>query len=118
MTIITDASRMTAWPIFAAWLLAAAALAPVAEAQSGPVPAADARTPVVPLAYQSPFAGYRPFSDDSVSPWREVNDLVGRIGGWKAYAREAYDASKREKAGASGMPPAAEWPATAVPAAR
>lgn len=38
---------------------------------------------------KSPFAGYRPFSDEPLSPWRSANDTVHRIGGWQAYGREA-----------------------------
>lgn len=61
------------------------------------------------LQYKSPFAGYRPFASGAVGPWREVNDEVARIGGWKAYAREAYEASKeaapaREAAKPSAAP--------------
>ena len=62
-------------------LFAAAAVAqPVAK----PVqPAAP-----MPLAYTSPLRAYRAYSDQTVQPWREANDLVGRIGGWRSYAKE------------------------------
>lgn len=49
----------------------------------------DARAAVPPLKYESPLAIYRAYADQDVAPWRESNDTVGRIGGWKAYAREA-----------------------------
>ena len=39
-------------------------------------------------AYRSAFDGYRGFTDQPVQSWRKANDDVGRIGGWKAYARE------------------------------
>lgn len=55
---------------------------------------ADPRAQVPSLRYSSPFAGYRPFAAGAVGPWKGVNDEVARIGGWKAYAREAYEASK------------------------
>ena len=38
--------------------------------------------------YQSAFEGYRAFREQPVGSWRQANDLVGRIGGWQAYARE------------------------------
>ena len=38
--------------------------------------------------YRSAFEGYRRYDDQPVGSWREANDLVGRIGGWQAYARE------------------------------
>ena len=34
-----------------------------------------------PSAYRSAFAGYRPFKDQSVASWRDVNREVGQIGG-------------------------------------
>ena len=48
-----------------------------------PVSGAGRATP-----YQSAFEGYRAFREQPVGPWRQANDLVGRIGGWQAYARE------------------------------
>lgn len=65
--------------------------APIGVAQA-PAPAASAASaPAAPgrLGYRSAFDGYRSFSDQPVVSWREANDLVGRIGGWQAYAREA-----------------------------
>lgn len=68
------------------------------------------------LIYRSPFEGYRPHRDITPGPWRAMNDEVARIGGWKAYAREAHEAST---AGASTGPKglAPEAPA-ASPGAR
>ena len=39
-------------------------------------------------AYASAWAGYRPWRDEAVGDWRQANALVGRIGGWRTYARE------------------------------
>ncbi len=64
--------------------LAAALFAAAAAAQSPPAAA--------PLPYRSAFEGYRPFADQEVAPWKQANDEVGRIGGWRAYAREAHAA--------------------------
>lgn len=50
---------------------------------------ADARAVVPPVMYVSPFAGYRSFKDERVADWKNANDVVGQIGGWKVYAREA-----------------------------
>jgi hypothetical protein len=48
---------------------------------------------VVPAAqYRSGFEGYRYLRDEPVLSWKESNDLVGRIGGWRVYAREAAPA--------------------------
>ena len=68
---------------------------PAASAASSP--AASAR-----LGYRSAFDGYRSFNDQPVVSWREANDLVGRIGGWQAYAREGQGGA----AGGMGEMPA------------
>lgn len=52
----------------------------VAQTQVQAKPA-DPRTEVSAPGYQSAFAGYRPFRDEKLLPWREVNDEVGRVGG-------------------------------------
>lgn len=39
--------------------------------------------------YRSALEGYRPFTEEKVLPWKETNDTVRRVGGWKVYAREA-----------------------------
>ena len=49
----------------------------------------DPRAPVPALTYQSPLAGYRALGDNKAVPWKDANETVNRIGGWKAYAREA-----------------------------
>ena len=74
------------WSLMATCLLAG----PVAAQPSiRAVPAALAAS--VP-AWRSAFDGYRPFDDAPVAAWRASNDTVGRIGGWRAYAREAQEA--------------------------
>ena len=45
---------------------------------------------VVPAAdYQSAFGQYERRSAGVSIPWKSANDEVARIGGWRAYAREA-----------------------------
>lgn len=41
------------------------------------------------LQYTSALATYQGYTDQAVQYWREANDRVGRIGGWRAYAKEA-----------------------------
>lgn len=64
-------------------LLHAAALTPMAIFAAQPAatghPATTASTPSV--NYESAFTGYRPFIDEKLAPWRDVNDEVGRVGG-------------------------------------
>ena len=40
-------------------------------------------------SYTSPIADYQKFTDEKVLPWKEANDKVAEIGGWRAYAKEA-----------------------------
>lgn len=74
----------------------------VAPAQAAP-PASASNASAT--GYRSAFEGYRPFKDQPVQSWREANDLVGRIGGWQAYAREGQ-----------GGPPAGSVPGASGPA--
>ena len=70
-------------------VLFAPAATPVALAQQASAPAAPAAAAGARPAYRSAFDGYRGFTDQPVESWRKANDDVGRIGGWKAYARES-----------------------------
>ena len=77
--------------LVAAAVALAAALA--AHAQSA-APAArpdplDPKAGMATLSYESSFARYRRLGETQSVPWREANDAVARIGGWRAYAREA-----------------------------
>jgi hypothetical protein len=47
--------------------------------------AAQAQAP----AWRSAFDGYQPFSEEKTLAWPQANETVQRIGGWRAYAREA-----------------------------
>lgn len=40
------------------------------------------------LQYKSAIGSYQAYADQEVLSWREANDRVGRIGGWRAYAKE------------------------------
>lgn len=64
----------------------------------------DAQAPVPPLVYRSALGSYRPYADTTPSPWVESNERVGRVGGWRAYAKEAQQSDA----------PAADKPASAA----
>lgn len=52
----------------------------------------DLTTPAplsITLSYRSAFADYRPYSEQPIVSWREANDNVGKIGGWRVYSKEA-----------------------------
>ncbi|VXB78959.1 conserved exported hypothetical protein [Pseudomonas sp. 8BK] len=50
----------------------------------------DAQAATPALHYQSPLKAYQGFSEQPLHNWREANDLVGRIGGWRTYSQEPY----------------------------
>lgn len=56
----------------------------------------DAAASVPPLLHESAITRHRRAAaaraPDAALPWREANDQVARIGGWRAYAREAQAA--------------------------
>lgn len=70
-------------------LAAGLALAGAALAQA-PAPAAPAAS-----GFQSALEGYQPYTDEKMVPWKEANDSVGRIGGWRAYAKEAQQTQQQ-----------------------
>ncbi len=51
----------------------------------------DAKAGVPTLTYESSFVQYRPLGDAKPVSWREANDTVARIGGWRVYAREGQE---------------------------
>ncbi len=106
-------------PIPVRRMLPAVALIVAATAQAGQLaPTAgrasplDARADVPAVTYESAFARYRPHADEKLRPWKDSNDNVGRIGGWRSYAREA---AQEEPAAAPG-PKASGSEGRAVPA--
>jgi hypothetical protein len=85
------AARAAAWACCAATLLAAAAQAQPARpatAAAKPDPL-DARAPVPPATHLPALRAYRPAGDTPVGSWKDANDTVTRIGGWRVYLREA-----------------------------
>ena len=54
-------------------------------------------------SYRSAFAGYRPFSEQPLTPWRQANNAVAQIGGWQAYAREGQG-KESDAPAAAGKP--------------
>ena len=64
------------------------AFAQSSSAQMTPDSKSTAPSPVT-FAYRSTFTDYRAYSDQPLGSWREANDSVGRVGGWREYAKEA-----------------------------
>jgi hypothetical protein len=104
-------------------LLFAMLLAAQAQAQS---PATTRPDPLDPKAqvpavrYESSFAQFRRIGDDKPVAWREANDAVARIGGWRVYAREAQqpDPVAEEKPAVPAQAPAQMPSIAPAPAAK
>lgn len=67
------------------------ALALLATAAFAQTPAdSEASKAALPtqLQYLSAIGAYQAYVDQPVQPWRQANDRVGEIGGWRAYAKE------------------------------
>lgn len=58
------------------------------EPAKGPTKPGSGSSDPFALDYRSAFSNYRRYDEQMVG-WREANDTAARIGGWKAYAREA-----------------------------
>ena len=94
-------------------LVALVALAPSALAQQrAPQPhPADPAAKAPAVKYESAFAGYTPFREEKLAPWREVNDDVGKVRGHAGIFGGAGHA------GHATDKPAQPTPATSQPAA-
>ena len=98
--------------------LNAQAQAPAKAARPDPL---DAKASVPALRYASSLSTYRRGGDDQPVSWRDANDTVTRIGGWRAYAREApqpdpLPAAKPGDAAAATKPADAAASAKPMPA--
>jgi hypothetical protein len=49
----------------------------------------DPQARVPAASYTSALSTYRRLGEDKTLPWKEANETVNRIGGWRAYARKA-----------------------------
>lgn len=69
-----------------------------------------------PANFQSAMDGYKPYNDEKTGNWKEANERTARIGGWKAYAKEAAQTEAAPDAGhAEHAKPAPVQPAQAKP---
>ena len=88
------------------FFMAACGLASLLGMAAHAQPAAPPTPP--PLAFQSAFQDYQPYTDDKIVNWKDSNDTTARIGGWRAYAKEASAPSTTP----TPTPAAATAPAT------
>lgn len=80
----------------------------------------DPKASVPAVRYDSAFAQFRRLGHEKPVPWRDANDAVARIGGWRAYAREVHQpepATQAKPVPSSQLPTPTQAPASA-PAAQ
>ena len=111
-------SKAALLPLVVAGLLAGI---PSAQAETPSVPSrqrsdpSDANAAVPTANYQSAFGQYERRNADPPISWKSANDEVAKIGGWRAYAKEAGRAnSANDKAAAP--PTASDANASGKPA--
>lgn len=99
LTDVAPAASLALVAVLAA--LSVLTLPSAAVASPGPSPAAsagrgdpaDPARPVPRLEHRSVLGAYRAAHDVPAVDWRTANQTVNRIGGWRAYAREAAAAA-------------------------
>ena len=96
-------------PMPARWLaILPALLALNVPAQTATPPAApsNAQAQAAPTPYRSALEGYQPYSEEKPVPWKQANETVGKVGGWRAYAKEAAEGQAADgKAAPTGVAP-------------
>lgn len=99
-------------------LLAAQAQAQPTATTARPDPL-DPKARVPATRYESSLGQVRRIGDDKPLTWRDANEAVARIGGWRVYAREAQQpdpAPSTTPAAAPAQAPASAPADTAKPA--
>lgn len=85
-------------------VMAASAAAAQTTRPAGRPDPLDAMAPVPAVAYESALRRHRRSADEPPIAWREANDTAARIGGWRAYAREAQQPEAAASAAADPKP--------------
>lgn len=99
-------------PMPALWLAVSSGLLTLtASAQTPAAPGTQSQP--APGEYRSALQGYQPYSEAQLVPWKEANDTVGKIGGWRAYAKEAAE-GQADHGHAGHVAPAATGPTPAA----
>lgn len=93
-------------PVVALLLAASLAQAQGSPARTERADPLDAQVRVPVVTYGSSLSSYRRLGDDRRTDWKEANETVNRIGGWRAYTREAQQPEAPASAPATSGAPA------------
>lgn len=69
----------------------------------------------IPLRFDSVLSRYKPMTDQKLGLWRDANDTVTRIGGWRTYLKEAQTPAAPATTAPSATPPPAAPGTPATP---
>jgi hypothetical protein len=99
--------------LLATWMAASPLVHAQATSKAGKPDPSNPMVVVPAATYSSPLARYRPAGEIKLGSWQEANETVTRIGGWRAYAREASQPEPAAQRDASSRPAPAAAPASA-----
>ena len=80
-----------------------------AQGESRPDPAAP-QSAAPPLKYESAFDGFRPFQEQDVASWREVNEEVARVGGHMGVLKSGQASEGTDRQEENGAEPGKMMP--------
>ena len=105
------------WPFALTTFIALHASAQVNSSSAPPLPTTSTALPAqaapTALPFRSVFDGYQPFTDEKVKSWKDSNNTVEKIGGWRAYAKEAAEPASTDKQAPAVAPATPASPAAA-----
>ena len=88
----------------AAVALAALLFMPLLASLAAAQVATQPSPPAAP-AFRSALEGYKPYADERIVNWKAANDTTARVGGWRAYAKEASQPESGAKPAADAATP-------------
>jgi hypothetical protein len=98
------------------YLVLAVSLIGIAGAQSGDRPdPADPSVPGAVFRYESAFEGYQDVQDRKLTPWKDANEEMRRLGGHAGHARPGASTDGAERKPTSPQPPAPGGKEDSVP---
>lgn len=84
-----------------------------AQAVAAAPPAALVATANAPLfVYRSALEDYQPYTEEKIVNWNDANTTASRVGGWRAYAKEAAEKVEKVENPTLGTTPKAAPTAT------
>ena len=84
--------------VMSLWATQASAQASASAASPATLEAPAAPEQTALPAYRSALEGYQRYTEEKMVNWKDANDATARIGGWRAYAREASQPQAPEDA--------------------